>query len=181
MFLQKIMLPAMLMFTLALAQENDSLITVRKSLLPSNILQQVETQQKIESYGKWVGLGKEVGSAVREGLGALTDETDRFSKTGVGKFTMFIIAFKVLGYPIIQLLFGSTIWLLGTVIAVIFFFTCFLPKKNLLSESKGDGKKWEYKEPLATKWSSGIGGSMAGLTAIYVLWCVFCCAIIFVH
>lgn len=89
-----------LLMSLSIFAQQDSMILVKKSDIPQNIVQKYENEQNIQKIGKWVELGKEVGTAMKEGLGALTNETDKFSKTGVGKFTMFIITYKVLGNDI---------------------------------------------------------------------------------
>jgi len=45
-------------------------------------------EQKIEQFGDWVGVGGEVGGAIKEGLEAVVDVADKFGKTDVGKFTL---------------------------------------------------------------------------------------------
>lgn len=175
--------------TALMAQTSDSMISVPKRLVSVGVVQQIEaqnkideTKQKIETYGKWVGLGKEVGTAVRDGLGALTDETNKFSKTGVGKFTMFIIAFKVLGYPIIQFFFGMLIWIFGTIVATVFFKNNFMPLKKVKVTPDGC-KIIEYEPSLSDKWKEcgGTGGSMAVFAVCYIVFCLIISAVIFIH
>lgn len=96
-----------------LAQTVDDRIVVKKSDLPPDVLKQIEMKQKIETYGTWVGLGREVGQAVNEGLQALTKQSEEFSKTGVGRFTMIMIAWKILGSQLIHIVFGILFFVLG--------------------------------------------------------------------
>lgn len=76
--------------------------------LPDSIKQKYNTEQQLKETQNKVEavkdmsqsaemIGKSIGSAMREGLGAITDETNKFAKTDVGKFTAVIIAWKVLG------------------------------------------------------------------------------------
>ena len=76
--------------------QNDSMILVKKSLLPASVVAQSELESKLQSVGHMAGMGKEIGIAINDGLAAITDQTNRFSNTKVGKFTIIIIAFKVL-------------------------------------------------------------------------------------
>ena len=112
---------------------------------------QKELDAKITSYGKWVGIGKEVGVAVNESLGALTSTADDFSKTNVGKFTMVLVAYKVLGTDMIQLIFG-VMWVCLIVFLSLFVHYKYGKDKRLLvskkynSETKKYEKEWEVVE-----------------------------------
>jgi hypothetical protein len=100
------------------------LIWVRKSDIPPAALQKLENDSKIqgmekniEKIGQYVSIGKEIGSAVDTSLGALASHIDKISQTNVGKFTMFMVAWKILGddlvgylVGIITLAFFLTIW-----------------------------------------------------------------------
>lgn len=84
--------------------------------------QEVETlQKKLDTYGKWVGVGGEVGNAIKEGLNAVVDVSDKFSKTDVGKFTMYLIAWKVVGKDIIRILLGVVFLVVFTVFMFKYF------------------------------------------------------------
>lgn len=65
-----------------------------------------ELQKKLDIYGNWVGVGGEVGTAVREGLNAVVDVADKFGKTDVGRFTMILVAWKVIGKDIMRIVLG---------------------------------------------------------------------------
>jgi hypothetical protein len=63
-------------------------------------------EKKLETYGNWVGVGGEVGEAVRSGLEAVVDVADQFGQTDVGKFTLVLVAWKVMGKDTIRILLG---------------------------------------------------------------------------
>ena len=82
----------------AQAQEPEK-ITVKTSDLTVDQLAKIKAQaeveslqKKLETYGKWVGVGGEIGNAVKESLNAVVDVSDKFGKTDVGKFTMLMVA-----------------------------------------------------------------------------------------
>jgi len=63
-------------------------------------------QEKLDTYGDWVGVGSEIGNGVKEALNAVVDVSDKFSKTDVGKFTMVMVAWKIIGKDIIRIFLG---------------------------------------------------------------------------
>lgn len=69
-------------------------------------LKVAELEKKLQTYGNWVGVGGEIGTAVKEGLSAVVDVSEQFGKTDVGKFTMLMIAWKVMGKDIIKIFIG---------------------------------------------------------------------------
>jgi hypothetical protein len=91
-----------------------------------------ELKAKINTYGNWVGIGKEVGVAVDEGLTAVTKHATAIADTRIGKVTMFIIAYKVIGKEIVQIICGVTLWFILTIIFIISFF------KNCMSKTLKD-------------------------------------------
>lgn len=99
----------------SLAQSTQSeVVTVPKSMLTPEQNAQLEAaslQNRIETYGKWVGLGREVGVAVNDALKSLTSQAVDFSKTKLGGYTMFLVAWKILGKDIIQFIVGILFFL----------------------------------------------------------------------
>ncbi len=127
----------------------DETIVVKKKDLPPNLVADLETknqiestQKKIESYGKWVGVGKEVGVAVNESLSALTTQADTFSKTGVGKFAMFLVAWKVLGRDFIGFIIGVPLLLFGTIMFVWSYRRMCLPYSVLTKINEDKSKEY---------------------------------------
>lgn len=129
-------------------------ILVDKSALPPELVKSLEVQAKldeekakIETYGKYVGLGKEVGMAMNEGLSALTDNAEKFASTKPGQFTMFIIAYKVLGKDLIQAVFGIIFFLVGTAIFIWMWRRNGIVRRIAVETPKDAPKKYELYEP----------------------------------
>ena len=72
--------------------------------------------KKMETYGSWVGVGKEIGITIREGLTAVVDVAEKFGKTEVGKFTMVLIAWKVAGKDVVRIFLGLIFMVLISVL-----------------------------------------------------------------
>ena len=124
--MKKLFLLFLLMFSVTVSsfsQTKDEQIVFKTSDLTADQLVKIKTQQKvdelqskIQTYGKWAGVGGEVGTAVREGLNAVVDVSEKFGNTKVGTFTMYLIAWKVVGVDITRIILG----LLFVTIATIF-------------------------------------------------------------
>lgn len=119
------------MGTVVMSQSTSEKITVNTSDLTADQLakivaekQVVELQKRIETYGEWVGAGGEVGIAIRDGLSAVVDVADKFGKTDVGKFTMYMVAWKIMGKDILRIIFG----VLFVTVFTVFMFNYY--KKN---------------------------------------------------
>lgn len=88
-------------------------ITVNVSDLTSDQLMKIKLTNEaealktnIQNYGSWVGVGKEVGTAVKEGLLAVVDVSDKFGNTKIGTFTMYMVAWKVIGKDLVRIFLG---------------------------------------------------------------------------
>ena len=120
-------------------QQKDEIVSIRKSeLTPQQAasIEQQNMQNKIETYGKWVGLGKEVGEAVNGSLSALSTQADNFAKTGVGKFTMVLVAYKVVGDDILDVLITVPLMIVMTLIFIWSYRKSCMTRSVLKSESK---------------------------------------------
>ncbi len=107
------------------ANAQNKSVTLDTAGLPANVkavivqkIQQDEITSKIETSGKWVGMGREIGIAAREGLTAVKDVTLDISKSDLGKTVIFLVAWKVAGRDFarigISLLFAIvSIWLIS--------------------------------------------------------------------
>ena len=157
------------------------MVTVPKSALTPQQLQQVqlnELDKRIQTYGKWVGMGKEIGEAANGALGAVTTNAEQLSQTGVGKFLLFIVAWKVLGKDIIQFLVGVPMLIFGLSVFVWSWRrNCIFPR--VVKVTKGEGKKiveydqsedWDEQQANYLRWAH-IG--------MLFLWVLMCMIIIF--
>jgi hypothetical protein len=135
---------AVLLTVTLVAQTQEENVTIKKSELTAQQLATVEANaqlqkaqaqidelnKKVETYGKWVGVGGEVGTAVKEGLSAVVDVADKFGKTDVGKFTMVMIAWKVIGQDVVRIFLGLLFFITFTTVLI------YIVRKALMSSRK---------------------------------------------
>jgi len=119
------------------AQQQEKIVVNVDDLTPEQLQKIKETErlktmnEKIETYGKWVGVGNEVGVAIKEGLSAVSDVAIKFSDSNVGKFTMVLIAWKVVGKDIVRILLGI-IFIIFSVFFTIKSFNRYKPHKYMV-------------------------------------------------
>jgi hypothetical protein len=89
-----------------------------------------------ETASKWVGVGREVGQAINEGLLATVDAADKFSKTNVGLFTMIMIAYSIIGGDVLGIAVGLVIFLVLTIVLVWSYWKNCTTRKILVSYDK---------------------------------------------
>ena len=147
-------------------QKDIKSMSVEELITYQNDLKNQEIQKKVETYGSWVGVGKEVGVAVKEGLLAVVEVSDKFGKTDVGKFTMLMVAWKVIGKDIIRILLGIAFIILMTVITFRVYRNLFMTKRYLI-KSEGWFKHKEYKVVEPSDWGEGFIGLRFLLLIIY--------------
>ena len=114
----------------------EKTITVNESDLTPDQLAKIKAEKelkmledKISHYGKWVGVGSEIGSVIREGLFAVKDVAVEFSGTNVGKFTMYLIAWKVMGKDAVRIIIGILLIIICSISLPIFYKNQFGIKK----------------------------------------------------
>ena len=109
----------------------------------SNALQSQKITNQLNDYVSWSGKGEEigraVGSAVNGALSAITDNAEKFANTKVGHFTMFIVAYKVLGKDFIRIIIGIPFLILILIFTLSYMYRNFFPKK-VISKITGEGK-----------------------------------------
>lgn len=114
-------------------------VTISKDKLTAQQLEEIEFQQKIEKYSSWAGIGEEVGEAISKGLNSVVDVSGKFAKTDVGKFTMIMIAWKIMGKDIIRIILGFIFIVLSTLFIFKMYKTSFTVKKI-----KTKGHWWQF-------------------------------------
>lgn len=149
---------------------------------PAPVVQEKEAVQKAH---EWVEFGAHVGGAMREGLSALTDEANKFAGTDAGRFTMIVIAWKVMGDDAMTLLerfthiaFGVPAFIVWTTFYIWFFRRKFAPHRVLISS---DGPFWARKKTYKLineelDWSGDAGAACLVST---VIWAIGACVIVF--
>ncbi len=122
------------------SQVQDQKITVRQSDLTPDQLAKIklqeandELQKKVDTYGKWIGVGGEIGTAVKDGLNAVVDVADKFGSTNVGKFTMTMIAWKVIGKDIVKIILGLIFFITYTWVLIYSYKRTCTARRVLLS------------------------------------------------
>jgi hypothetical protein len=153
------------------AQDSQETVTIPKSSLTDQQKAEYAAAQlkaKSDQYGKWIGIGHEVGVAVNDGLAAVTTQANNFAQTPVGKWTMFVIIFKVIGssaasYILITLMafFAVPIWLWS--------YRKYLPKKYVTKITYGPDNKKQSVEYGYGYGDSGKGGLSAELASNWLI------------
>lgn len=92
-------------------------------------------EKKLETYGNWVGVGGEVGEAIHEGLSAVVDVADQFGTTDVGKFTMVLVAWKVIGKDVVRILLGFIFIALVTWLFMKVYRNTYVAKRRLVKRT----------------------------------------------
>jgi hypothetical protein len=106
------------LFGLGYSQTKEERVTISKSELTIDQLKKLEEDEllkKLDHYGKWVGIGGEIGTAVRESLMGVVDVADKFGDTNVGKFTLVMVAWKIIGKDLIRIFLGVIFLIMFTI------------------------------------------------------------------
>lgn len=148
MFTKWLLLVALMISPVVLsAQTKDTtMIMVPKSALSPTQLSELESKniaERAKAYGAWVGVGKEVGEAVNSSLAAVTDNAAKFADTKIGKYTMFIVVWKVIGKDILGFIYAFSIAAIG--LPVLIWSYRQWSKQPLETETVVDGKITERK------------------------------------
>lgn len=105
---------------------------------------QLKLPTSVEQAHNWVGVGKEVGEAMNSGLEAVTTQASKFADTKVGKFTMFLIAWRVIGERAtaisVHLIVGLGIILFGMPVVIWSYRRMVIPRQVLDRIEYGDTK-----------------------------------------
>jgi hypothetical protein len=124
------------------SQSNNKVISLDTAGLPSSSVKSAITQklqndavdQKIAQYGKWAGMGKEIGIATKEGLTAIKDVAVDLSNSNLGKTVMFLIVWKVAGIDFVRIALTLLLAIIGTYLVSKSYFRSF-SSRRLVSKS----------------------------------------------
>lgn len=98
-------------------------------------------QEPVVEVSKWVGLGREVGQAMNEGLGAVVTQTDKFGATRVGNFVMAAIAWRIFGEDLKAVVLGIPTMIAGVALWV-WSYRKFLCQRRVLAKQDGKVREW---------------------------------------
>jgi hypothetical protein len=124
-----------------------------------------QLQKKLDTYGKWVGVGGEIGNAVKEGLTAVVDVADKFGATNVGQFTMVMVAWKVVGKDVTKIIIGLLFFITYTW-TLIYFFRKLTMARRVCIENPGF---WKYPKKYEVVKSEFDDEGITIITIIYVI------------
>lgn len=160
----------------AQAQET---ITVNKSDLSSDQVKALEakaaleaTQKKVDQYGKWVGVGHELGTAVNESLSAVTTNATAFANTSVGKWTIALVIWKVAGKDLAEILLGVVLFAIGFPIWIYSFYKNCITHRVLVKKDKDGNKQWELVNDTGRGSHIDLTGALWGHVACLAFGCL---------
>lgn len=140
--------------------DGNQIVSVPKKYVSAeglNYQQQNPTPE--DRASKWVGIGKEIGEATKEGLNSVVDSADKFGSTKVGTFVMVMIAWKIMARDIVSIVLGVPLMLFGI------FFWWMLMKRfffgyQVLDRKEGRTKFYKRQEPYTFKSSDARCGAV---------------------
>ena len=125
-------------------------VALKAAMEVQNVEQLVD--ERIKRYGKWVGLGNEIGIAINGCLKALNGELITLSESKIGKVAVFLVIWKVLFDDVIGLIVGIPIFIVWTILGVWVVKRCFIArivtfinqgeKTEMLVNDDWDSDKW---------------------------------------
>lgn len=152
-------LPAFAQQQAATSQE-ETVVMKKSDLTPDQLtkVQKDEIKQKLGQYSEYAEMGRGIGLAVGESLKGVKDVAVDFSRTEVGKFTLFLIAWKVMakdvidtGDKIVGYLLGFPIFFIGGMVLIWSYRRQCLPRRVLVRHTKEGGKEWAIIAPNGEK------------------------------
>ena len=130
--------------TLNLEQLNKLPDDVKKQLANVGAIKSPATVDSTK--GKYTGIGKEIGLAVKESLSAVTTEVSKFADTKAGKMTMFIVVYKLIGRDLLHYTLGVGLLILMLLSAWWFYSTFAKPHRILIKDTYDKESKQHIKE-----------------------------------
>jgi hypothetical protein len=164
------------------AQTSEETVTVPKSMLTEDqkkVIAVKEVTEKLkdaDDVNMIMAYGKAVGVAIDDGLSAVVKHADAFGKTQVGQFTMFMIAFKIMGPDVIQVIVGVLIWLIFTLVILYIRRKLTSPVKKITERTGIFKKKYEISPSPHEIWTENNNRSTDGpspLTWTFIIWGLF--------
>ncbi len=137
--------------------DGDTVVSVPKKYVSAEGLTHQSTVPVPVS--EWVGIGKEIGVATREGLNAVVDTAEKFGSTKVGTFVMVMIAWKIMAKEVLGVVLGIPLLIAGVCVWFwtakrLFFGYRVLAKKEGRTKTYEDHPAFEF----STKDSRGVAG-----------------------
>ncbi len=159
------------------ANDLDTLVTVPKRYVSAEGL----AHQAPAEFNQWIGIGKEIGIATKEGLDAVVDTTNKFGATRVGTFVMVMIAWKIIGGDALRIGLGIPFLIIGLGVWFHLYKRLFIGYRVLATvEGPWYSRKKTYADHPAYKFASGDARTMSGvfLSIFMIVLVVVACIVV---
>lgn len=151
---------------------NDVPDSYRSTVIDAVNKSKKKQQSTPDTVSQWVGVGKEVGMAMNAGLGAVVENAEKFGKSEVGKYTMWLIMWRLFGRDILHVGLGA-LWLAtGLSIVLWSYKRTLLPRRVLVEVGTDKAKKWQVITPTFKSNDAHVGvvvGHVLSFAAIMVV------------
>lgn len=128
-------------------------------------------ENEIETYAEWAGKGKEIGTAVSEGLNAVKDVTLELAESDVGKVTIWLIVWKVAGKDFVQIIVGLIVFIVSSWVIISSYRRTF-KRKVLVKGGWRQPKEWETVHRADHYWPY----PNAAAAVHWAIWLIMICA-----
>lgn len=140
------------------------------------------TPEKVDRYAQ---MGKGLGIAINEGLGAVTKNVEQFSQTSAGKWLMVLITWKVMGEDAIGLARTAMQWSIGGFLLIVGIpFWIWIIKRNCVQRPIQSIEKlsfWKKKITYVDRADPIHGDYTVAYGACFLIYMGMTAAIMFIH
>ena len=126
----------------------------------------------VPEVSKYVGLGREIGVATREGLNAVVDTAEKFGNTKVGNFVLVMVAWRIMAKDVLGIVLGIPIFFVGLAVWFclakrMFFGYRVLATKEGMKKTYTDHPAYEFETRDARSWAGTfLGLALAGWVVV---------------
>lgn len=145
--------------------QKTKLVTVPEQYVSKEGMEHVN-QSTMNSY---VGIGKEVGEAIRTSLESVADVSNKFSGTPVGKLTIGLVIWKVVGKDVVRIIVGVPIFIFGLYVWFYVLRRCFFGYYRKTKNAEGV-EVIEFVEPYEFQYGDGKIGIIFLLLISFIVW-----------
>lgn len=144
----------------------DQLVTVPRRYVSADGLAKASQGSAISPY---LGMGREIGEAVKGGLESVVEVSNKFADTPVGKFTLVMVAWKIMGRDLLHVALGVPIFIAGW--CVWFYFIRRMYFGTWVKSLDDKGNKTRVKDPpMRFESSDGRVGMGFVMVSLIIAW-----------
>jgi hypothetical protein len=148
----------------------EQMVSVPKSWV------RAENQQSLQS--PYLGMGKEIGDAVKASLESVVEVSNKFSDTPVGKVTLVILAWKMIGHDLLGVLLGLPLYIAGMVLWVWFMKRMYFGHWIKVYDENGKRQR-KFEKPMEFYTRDSRAGTASLMILLLTAWNVALLIIIF--